>query len=207
MSTPGRRAPATELSDAELESQGTQAHATRNWAFLHGTAEQFARHTARMLELEQEYLRRHPRRTWQSSGGAPPDPAAEAAALRAALHAIVLQLQALATAPVHHPHPPVAAADPVLSVLAAVAAQPGGRMHKLEVHQAAREAGLDRTALATLYTGQPPLLATDHHDRMITGAGRDRLRQAGRSSGVSSGRGRWHWRYRNTPPGTPTSSG
>lgn len=60
--------PARELDDAELESQGTQAHATRNWVFLHGTAEQFERHTLRMLELEQEYLRRHPQRTWQGSG-------------------------------------------------------------------------------------------------------------------------------------------
>jgi len=62
---------ARELSDTELEQQGTQAHATRNWVFLHGTAEQFAQHTERMLELEQEYLRRHPQRTWQSSRAKP----------------------------------------------------------------------------------------------------------------------------------------
>ena len=65
--------PARELSDEELERQGKSAHDTRNWVFLHGTAEQFATHTARMLELEQEYLRRHPKRTWQGTGGAPSD--------------------------------------------------------------------------------------------------------------------------------------
>jgi Family of unknown function (DUF6158) len=61
--------PAHELTDEELERQGTQAHATRNWVFLHGTAEQFAHHTERMQELEQEYLRRHPKRTWQGLEG------------------------------------------------------------------------------------------------------------------------------------------
>src|SRR4051812_49038185 len=66
--------PARELSDEELERQGVHAHAMRHWVFLHGTAEQFRTHTERMLELEQEYLRRHPQRTWQGSGGdsAPP---------------------------------------------------------------------------------------------------------------------------------------
>jgi hypothetical protein len=137
--------PAAELSDEELESQGTQAHGTRNWVFLHGTAEQFSRHTSRMLELEQEYLRRHPHRTWQGSGGAHPSAPGE---------------------------PP---SDPVALVLAQVAARPGGRMHKLEVHQAAREAGLDRTALALLYTAAEPLLVTEQQDRIITAAGRARL--------------------------------
>jgi len=47
--------PAAELSDDELEQQGRNAHETRNWVFLHGTAEQFATHTARMLELEERY--------------------------------------------------------------------------------------------------------------------------------------------------------
>lgn len=59
--------PAAELSDEDLEHQGTQVHQTRNWVFLHGTAEQFQTHTARMFELEQEYLRRHPKRTWQGT--------------------------------------------------------------------------------------------------------------------------------------------
>ena len=33
--------------------------------FLHGSAAQFETHTRRMLELEQEYLPRFPKRTWQ----------------------------------------------------------------------------------------------------------------------------------------------
>ncbi len=57
--------PASELSDEELETQGKQLHDSRNWVFLHGTAAAFETHTKRMLELEQEYLRRFPQRTWQ----------------------------------------------------------------------------------------------------------------------------------------------
>src|SRR6516225_7688197 len=68
--------PARELSDAELERQGLRAHETRHWMFLHGTAEQFRTHTRRMLELENEYLRRHPQRTWQGRGGADSAPPA-----------------------------------------------------------------------------------------------------------------------------------
>ena len=49
--------------------------------FLHGTAAQFETHTKRMLELEQEYLRRHPKRTWQGASQDAPevydDPVAE----------------------------------------------------------------------------------------------------------------------------------
>jgi hypothetical protein len=52
MNATGR--PVEELTDEELEAQGTQAHETRNWVFLHGSAEQFTNHTARMLALEQE---------------------------------------------------------------------------------------------------------------------------------------------------------
>jgi hypothetical protein len=63
--TTGR--PAADLSDDELETQGKQLHDSRNWVFLHGTAAQFETHTKRMLELEQEYLHRHPKRTWQGS--------------------------------------------------------------------------------------------------------------------------------------------
>jgi hypothetical protein len=135
--------PAHELTDEELEQQGTQAHATRNWVFLHGSAEQFARHTSRMLELEQEYLRRFPQRTWQSSGGADSTP------------------------------PPAPAADPVVALLGRMV-EVGGRMHKLEAHQAAREVGLDRAALAALYKADPPLLVTQGQDRVITEAGRAR---------------------------------
>lgn len=166
--------PATELSDEELEQQGKHAHDTRNWVFLHGTAEQFATHTARMLELEQEYLRRHPKRTWQGSGGAP-DPDSDIKVLRSALRGVIAQLEGLL-----EPRPsgdpgqePVE--DPAMALLRRVAEAPGGRMHKLEVHQAAREVGLERAALAKLYTGEPKLLATENEDRVITDEGRARL--------------------------------
>jgi Family of unknown function (DUF6158) len=143
--SPGRSA--SELSDEELEQQGKQAHDTRNWVFLHGSAAQFATHTVRMLELEQEYLRRHPKRTWQGSGGAVDSEAPS----------------------------PVAAGDPAVALLRRVADAPGGRLHKLEVHQAAREVGLDRAALAKLYTAEPKLLATEQQDRVITEAGLSRI--------------------------------
>ena len=136
---------ATELSDEELAAQGKQLHDSRNWVFLHGTAAQFETHTRRMLALEQEYLRRHPKRTWQGSGGAPdrePGPVPD---------------------------------DPVVALLARVAEAPDGRMHKLEVHQAAREVGLDPAALAQLYKGDPQLLVTEQQDRVITDAGRARM--------------------------------
>ncbi|MEO5711157.1 MAG: DUF6158 family protein [Nocardioidaceae bacterium] len=65
--------PAAELSDEELATQGKQLHDSRNWVFLHGSAAQFATHTRRMLELEQEYLTRFPKRTWQGIGGEAPE--------------------------------------------------------------------------------------------------------------------------------------
>jgi hypothetical protein len=133
--------PAAELSDEELESQGKQLHDSRNWVFLHGSAAQFETHTQRMLELEQEYLRRFPKRTWQGSEDAERTTPAD---------------------------------DPVGAVLQAVA-DAGGRMHKLEVHQLARRFGLSRAELAGLYKNDPKLLATEKQDRVITGAGRERL--------------------------------
>jgi hypothetical protein len=167
--------PVRDLTDEELEQQGKNAHDTRNWVFLNGTAEQFATHTTRMLELEQEYLRRHPKRTWQGSGGAP-DQTSDVDVLRKALRGIVTQLEALLDQePVADGSRGPELADPGLALLARVAAQQGGRMHKLEVHQAAREVGLDRSALARMYTADPPLLVTDHHDRVITRAGRERV--------------------------------
>ena len=170
--------PARELSDAELERQGKNAHDTRNWVFLNGTAEQFATHTSRMLELEQEYLRRYPKRTWQGSGGAA-EPT-DIDVLRTALRGVVAQLEALldsgndATAT-----PPVVTRDPVAALLSRIADAPGSRMHKLEVHQLAREVGLERAALARLYTGSPPLLVTEHEERVLTEAGRERLASSG----------------------------
>ena len=169
---PGR--PARELSDVELEQQGTQAHATRNWVFLHGSAEQFAHHTTRMLELEREYVRRHPRRTWQGSGGAPRDVVATAQAWRQSVRGVVQQLEAL----VELNDPPVASpvsGDPATVFLTRIADAPDGRLHKLEAHQVAREVGLERAALAKLNNTDPPLLATELEDRVITDAGRARI--------------------------------
>lgn len=140
MTEPSGR-PATELTDEELEHQGKQAHDTRNWVFLHGTAEQFARHTTRMLALESEYLQRHPKRTWQG--------------------------RADEVRPV--------TGDPTLAFLQGIADAPGGRLHKLEAHQLAREVGLERGVLAKLYTARPPLLTTEQQDRAITDAGRTHL--------------------------------
>jgi len=170
--------PVRELSDEELEQQGKAAHDTRNWVFLNGTAEQFATHTTRMLELEQEYLRRHPKRTWQGSGGTVED-ASELGVLRVAIRGIAAQLEGLLEQTHVSEQPtPAAAADPVTTLLAMVAGSPDGRMHKLELHQAAREVGLDPAALAKLYTGEPRLLTTEQQDRVITDAGRARLDQA-----------------------------
>jgi len=170
--------PVRELSDEELEQQGKHAHDTRNWVFLNGTAEQFATHTSRMLELEQEYLRRHPQRTWQGSGGAA-DVKSDVDVLRRALHGIVVQLEALLE---HEPaageSPVRSGEEPAVALLRRVADSPEGRMHKLEVHQAAREVGLERAALAKLYTAEPQLLATEQQDRVITAAGREFLRSS-----------------------------
>ena len=167
--------PVRELSDEQLEQQGKTAHDTRNWVFLNGTAEQFATHTTRMLELEQEYVRRHPKRTWQGSGGAAED-SSELEVLRLAIKGIAAQLEGLLEQPhVADQHTLHVGDDPVSALLAMVAASPNGRMHKLELHQAAREVGLDRAALAKLYTGEPKLLTTEQQDRVITDAGRARL--------------------------------
>jgi Family of unknown function (DUF6158) len=166
--------PARELTDEELERQGKNAHDTRNWVFLHGTAEQFATHTARMLELEQEYLRRHPKRTWQGSGGAATEES-QIAILRKALRGILVQLEALVEPPAVDLDRVDQEEDPAIALLRRVAAAEGGRMNKLEVHQLAREVGLDRAALARMYNADPPLLTTDKQDRVITEAGLARL--------------------------------
>ncbi|WP_024792958.1 DUF6158 family protein [Tomitella biformata] len=169
--------PARELSDEELEHQGKQAHETRNWVFLHGTAAQFATHTARMLELEQEYVRRYPKRTWQGSGGAPTAPGDALEQVKTALLGVIVQLQALAHETPVAPHVEGTPSEPINELLKEVAAKPGGRMNKLEVHQFARELGISRETLATLYTGDPRLLATEKGDRVITAAGKARIGQ------------------------------
>lgn len=170
--------PARDLSDSELERQGTRAHATRNWVFLHGTAVQFRHHTERMLELEQEYLRRHPKRTWQGAAGdgAPErrgpgraDPGRFGTQMEGLLEELA---EAQAAAGGTPGSVPVAAE---VRLLAAFDAMPEGRMHKLEAHQAARELGLHASHVARLYKQDPPLLAPAGPDRLLTDAGRDWL--------------------------------
>lgn len=157
--------PARELTDGELEEQGTYAHATRNWVFLHGTAEQYARHTERMIELEQEYLRRHPKRTWQGTGD-DPQVVDEATRLRLALRSLQRQIDAILTEGLDGR--PEGDADPqqVQRLLDRVAGN-GGRMHKLELHQAARELGISPAALAGLYRGPGAVLRTERDQRVL----------------------------------------
>ncbi len=163
--------PARELSDEDLERQGAQAHATRNWVFLHGTAEQFQRHTERMLELEQEYLRRHPKRTWQGAADEPIE-VDEATRLRSAVRGLVTQMEALLSSGEEMTATPERDEQAERELLLALAATPDGRMHRLEVHQAARRAGVSRAALAQMYRATPPLLRAEGHDRVITDDGR-----------------------------------
>jgi len=178
--------PASELSDTELEHQGNQAHATRHWVFLHGTAEQFRRHTERMLELEQEYLRRHPKRTWQGSGGADGDQVdlagmdvlAQVRFLTRAYSAAVESLLARVPKPEDAPAEIPVPADRAADLLRRYAAAPDGRLHKLEAHQAAREIGLPPAAVAALYKADPPMLVTAGEYRQITPAGRARIEYA-----------------------------
>ncbi len=157
--------PARELIDAELEQQGEHAHATRNWVFLHGTAEQFQRHTERMLELEQEYLRRHPKRTWQGSGD-DPQVVDEATRLRLALRSLQRQIDAILAEGIDER--PEDEADPRrVDELLRKVADSGGRMHKLELHHAARELGISPAALARLYKGPGAKLRTERDQRVL----------------------------------------
>ena len=53
---------AGDLDDSLLMHELEQVHRTRHETLLHGSAEALGRHTSRMAELEEEYLRRHPER-------------------------------------------------------------------------------------------------------------------------------------------------
>jgi hypothetical protein len=117
---------AAELSDDELERQRVETHATREWALRRGTDEQFHRHTVRLLELEQESLRRHLRRQaleWHAVVD-------EATRLGNALRGLIGDMEArlderhiqAAGLPPTPVSPPVAAIEPPPSASAAVAA-------------------------------------------------------------------------------------
>jgi hypothetical protein len=170
--------PARELSDEELERQGVQAHATRHWVFLHGTAEQFRTHTERMLELEQEYLRRHPQRTWQGTDGDAGAPSRDARirdlvqTFSRAMTAVLDEEPAAVWATTEERRDPEEA---TAALLRRFAEAPEGRMHKLEAHQVARQLSPDSHIVAQLYRQDPPLLQAERDMRILTDAGRDWL--------------------------------
>ncbi len=169
--------PARNLTDAELERQGVQAHATRHWVFLHGTAEQFRTHTQRMLELEQEYLLRHPQRTWQGSGGGggATTTIARDARIRDLVHTLTTEVFNLLDATTGGAPGAGAVAttdDGKAKLLAAFAVSPDGALHKLEAHQIARGVAPNAQLAASLYKQDPPLLRADGDMRVITDAGR-----------------------------------
>jgi hypothetical protein len=170
--------PVRDLTDEELERQGLQAHTKRHWVFLHGTAEQFHTHTQRMFELEEEYLRRHPQRTWQGAGGGEDRPIAAVrdARIRDLIQTLtgevlnLLDEQAPATARTGDE-----ASDherSTVELLTAFSVAKGGRLHKLEVHQIARSVALNARLVAMLYKQDPPLLRAEGDDRIITDEGR-----------------------------------
>ncbi len=165
--------PARELSDDELERQGVHAHAMRHWVFLHGTADQFRTHTERMLELEQEYLRRHPQRTWQGAGGDVGAPSRDDR-----IRDLVQTFSRAVTALLDEepaPAAPTPRRDPEeaqAALLKRFAEAPGGRLHKLEAHQIARQLAPDNRLVAHLYRQDPPLLQAEKDVRVITEAGR-----------------------------------
>lgn len=167
--------PARELTDEELERQGLHAHATRHWVFLHGTAEQFRTHTNRMLELEQEYLHRHPQRTWQGSGrddAQAAETVAEAtqtSRIRDLVHTFVREIDYLLGSEEDDSQSAPGAAERQL--LAWVAEAPGRQLHKLEVHQRAREVGATPRSVARLYKSDPPLMQAEGDHRVVTEAG------------------------------------
>ena len=54
--------PGAELSDEDLLRELEQLHETRHQTLRHGSDDALQRHTERLQELEQEYLRRRPGR-------------------------------------------------------------------------------------------------------------------------------------------------
>lgn len=160
--------PVRELSDADLEQQGTHAHATRNWVFLHGTTAQFERHTERMLELEQEYLRRFPKRTWQGAGDQPHE-VDEATRLRLALRGLARQIESLLDTGAPGQAGDENADPAAVQALVERLRTAGGRMHKLELHQLAREVGVSPAGLAGLYRGPAPVLLAERDERLLAG--------------------------------------
>jgi uncharacterized protein DUF6158 len=53
----------SELEDEDLRQELGSLHRTREDTFLNGSEQSLEEHTRRMLELEEEFLRRFPRET------------------------------------------------------------------------------------------------------------------------------------------------
>jgi len=64
---------AEELSDGEVLKELESLHRTRHDTFLHGSPQALAHHTERLVELENEYLRRFPERAVDPDRLRPPD--------------------------------------------------------------------------------------------------------------------------------------
>lgn len=54
--------PPQDLSDDDLDRELRHLHETRSETFFNGSEDALEVHTSRMLQLEQEYLRRFPER-------------------------------------------------------------------------------------------------------------------------------------------------
>jgi hypothetical protein len=54
--------PAVDLAEDDLMRELEQLHRTRHETFLHASTQALQRHSERTVELELEYLRRHPER-------------------------------------------------------------------------------------------------------------------------------------------------
>jgi hypothetical protein len=54
--------PPADLAEDDLLRELRHLHDTRHGTFLHGSGDALGTHTRRTVELEDEYLRRHPER-------------------------------------------------------------------------------------------------------------------------------------------------
>jgi hypothetical protein len=130
-----------------------------------------------MLELEDEYLRRHPQRTWQGSGRTGSDDNTDQrrdAKVRDLIHTLSSEVLALLD---NAAQTPIASgvrdSKPAqAALLRAFAAAPDGRLHKLEAHHVARSLAPNAALVASLYKQNPPLLRAEGDYRLITDTGR-----------------------------------
>ncbi|MDP5182491.1 DUF6158 family protein [Blastococcus sp. BMG 814] len=172
-----------QLSDEELERECFHAHDTRHWVFLNGSATQFRTHTERMLELEQEYLRRHPQRTWQgvdvpAKAPSREDHVRDLVATFSRAIAAVLDDEGGSAITGGTDRREVEAQ---VTLLRHFVEAPEGRLHRLEARQLARQLFEDSQVVARLYRQDPPLLQAERDVRVITDAGRAWLQEHSRT--------------------------